>query len=617
VTRRKAPQAGAAPSDPATENFRQGELLIAQHPLFNPLWRRAYVLRDKQRTRCPENGWAVVASNGTIHVHPTRRGEPEEWAYALAHCLLHLGFDHFRKPDRLEHDPRHWNDACDLFLAAFLRQLKIGHPPIEMQAPDDDSFGADEQRIYSALEHGRRLPAHWQGCGAAGPNAPDMLFVATPPARYSYGKPTDWPELLAVGLTQAVTNAVLVAGGELPSLNSETAIRTPAQRAREWFISSYPLLGALAAAFRIVEDAQICQREGISVAAVDPRSREIFLNPLAGLDAQECRFVMAHELLHVGLRHDARCQGRDPYLWNVACDYVVNGWLVEMNVGALPQIGGLYDATLKGESAEAIYDRIVTDLRRFRRLRTLRGVGVSDILERGLPDWRDLGAGVDLDAFYRSCLAQGLEYHRSAERGLLPAGLIEEIQALSQPPIPWDVELARWFDDFFPPVERIRTYARPSRRQSATPAIPRPRWVLPPDWADGRTFAVILDTSGSMSRATLARALGAIASYSLARDVPLARVVFCDAATYDQGYLRPEDIAGLVKVRGRGGTILQPAIDLLEDASDFPPEGPILLITDGYCDHLRVPGGREHAYLLPEGRSLPFIPRGPVFRIKE
>jgi predicted metal-dependent peptidase len=36
------------------------------------------------------------------------------------------------------------------------------------------------------------------------------------------------------------------------------------------------------------------------------------------------KFVMAHEFLHVGLRHDERQQGRDPFLWNVACDYAIN-----------------------------------------------------------------------------------------------------------------------------------------------------------------------------------------------------------------------------------------------------------------------------------------------------
>jgi predicted metal-dependent peptidase len=123
----------------------------------------------------------------------------------------------------------------------------------------------------------------------------------------------------------------------------------------------------------------------------------------------------------------------------------------------------------------------------------------------------------------------------------------------------------------------------------------------------------VLDTSGSMDRVLLGKALGAIASYSQARDVPAARVVYCDAAAYDAGYLAVDEIAGRVQVRGRGGTVLQPGVDLLEHADDFPADGPILIITDGQCDVVRV--RRPHAWLLPAGRSLPFTPRGPVFRI--
>jgi predicted metal-dependent peptidase len=434
------------------------------------------------------------------------------------------------------------------------------------------------------------------------------------------GTPVAWSALFGQGVAAAVVSAVRVAAGEIPSLSAGgTHLKTPAARAREWFINSYPLLGALAATFKLIEDPRICQLEEITVAAVNPERREIYMNPAAtnppiGMTEEECRFVMAHELLHVGLRHDARRQGRDPFLWNVACDYVINDWLVEMRVGEMPKMGLLYDPALKGESAEGIYDRMVTDMRRYRRLATLRGVGIGDILEGNRPDWWQVGAGVDLDAFYRGALCQGLAYHQEQGRGLLPAGLVQEIEALSQPPVPWDVELARWFDHYFPPVERVRSYARPSRHQSSTPDIPRPRWVPPPDWEDARTFGVVLDTSGSMSRELLAKALGAIASYSLSREVPWVRVVFCDAATYDQGYMRPEDIAREVRVRGRGGTVLQPAIDLLEGARDFPAEGPVLLITDGQCDRLSI--HREHAFLLPEGRSLPFVARGPVFRMR-
>jgi predicted metal-dependent peptidase len=77
---------------------------------------------------------------------------------------------------------------------------------------------------------------------------------------------------------------------------------------------------------------------------------------------------------------------------------------------------------------------------------------------------------------------------------------------------------------------------------------------------------VVLDTSGSMDRVLPGKALGAIASYSQARDVPAARVVYCDAAAYDAGYIPVEDIGGRVQVRGRGGTLLQPGVDLLERA---------------------------------------------------
>ncbi|HUY79185.1 MAG TPA: VWA-like domain-containing protein [Ktedonobacterales bacterium] len=613
---RKRGQQAAHP-DPARENFEAGCAIITYHPLFGPLWQYAYIERHAGN-RCPNDGWAVIAATqamAVIHTHPTRYGEPEEWAYVLAHCLLHLGFGHFQRRER----PQEWNDACCWFLSGFQRQLKIGRPPIEMAA--SDAPAATEERIYDDL-CARGLPPGWLGCGAAGAHGRDMLIEKpvsseqTAKAR-SNRKPPDWGALFAQGLTAAVSRAVEVAAGEIPSLTSAARSRSAGRRAREWFINSYPLLGALAAAFTIIEDPLVCQRMNISIAAVDMESREIYINPASGLlrteNTQQLRFVMAHELLHVGLRHDARQQGRDPYLWNVAADFIINAWLVEMGVGVMPEYG-LFDPALAGESAESVYDRIVTDLRRYRKLTTMRGVGVSDILQPGQRDWPQGVA--DLDTWYRNALSQGLSYHQDSGRGLLPAGLIEEIEALSQPPIPWDVELARWFDNFFQPVEFVRSYSRPSRRQSSTPDIPRPRWVPPPDWQEGRTFGVVLDTSGSMDRKLLAKALGAIASYSLSRDVPAVRVIFCDAATYDQGYMRPEDIAARVRVRGRGGTILQPALDLLQAAQDFPADGPVLIITDARCDKLTVPRGRDHAYLLPMGANLPFPPRGPVFRMR-
>jgi hypothetical protein len=59
-----------------------------------------------------------------------------------------------------------------------------------------------------------------------------------------------------------------------------------------------------------------------------------------------------------------------------------------------------------------------------------------------------------------------------------------------------------------------------------------------------------------------------------------------------------------VRVRARGATVLQPGVDLLVKAEDFPRNGPILIITDGQCDRFRV--SRDHAFLLR--RQVPSVP---------
>src|SRR4051794_21167661 len=96
--------------DIAAENFQKGSMALGWHPMFSPLLYHANVVR-REGNLCPKDAWAVVTSRGHIHAHPTRRGDPEEWMYVLAHCLLHLGFGHFNSPGA-ERLSREWNAAC-------------------------------------------------------------------------------------------------------------------------------------------------------------------------------------------------------------------------------------------------------------------------------------------------------------------------------------------------------------------------------------------------------------------------------------------------------------------------------------------------------------------------
>ncbi|NBM20927.1 DUF2201 family putative metallopeptidase [Streptomyces sp. GC420] len=587
--------------DPAAESFAAGLALLKRNPALNSI--DAVFCRDTGCKEHPPHGLARADSCGTVHAHPTRRAEPGEWAWALAHCLLHLGFGHApaangprTQPDRFELAAR-----CAV-VNRFLLTFPIGSTPEHLPRAYP---GVDEEQL---AQRWRRdgVPAEFEHCGTGG-GEPDIVLLPWP--RWG-DPPPDWQLAFAHALTSTVSAAMDVAGGRRDSVTGRRESQRPWERALSWFVSSYPLLGGIAAGMTVVADAELARAHGISIAAVSAAAGEIYINPLVRYADEEWRFVLAHEMLHAALRHGDRRGARDPYLFNIAADYVVNGWLVEMRVGEMPE-GLLYDPRLGGLSAEEVYDRIVTDTRARRRLATPRGKGLGDIL--GEPPARGPRNCVDLDEFYRRGLLQGFELHGRGERGLLPAGLVEEIRALAHPPVPWDARLARWFDAYVPRREPVRGYARPARRQAATPDIPRAGRYFPPEEVPRCTFGVVLDTSGSMSRVLLGKALGAIASYAEARDVPAARVVFCDAAPYDAGYLPPTEIAGRVRVRGRGGTALQPGIDLLQRAEDFPPGAPVLVITDGWCDVLRV--RREHAYLVPQGASLPFTPRGPVFRV--
>ncbi|MFE5141144.1 hypothetical protein ACFRDV_26285 [Streptomyces fagopyri] len=588
--------------DPAGEAFAEGMRQVRANRALAAIG--FSTCRQEDCAASPRQGLVRVDSDGVLHVHPTRRAEPAEWAWAVAHGVIHLGFGHVpAATGRREQPDRHELAARCAVVNRFLLGFPVGSTPEDL--PPSYPDGDEEQLAARWRREG--IPAAYDRCGTAGAD-PDQLLV--PWDTWKGGTAPDWQLAFAYALTRTVATALDVAGGRRSSMRGGPTRLQPWERALSWFVSSYPLLGGIAAGITLVADAELARAHDISVAAVDAESGEIYVNPLRELDDEEWRFVLAHEMLHAALRHGDRCGTRDPYLFNVACDYVVNGWLCAMQVGTMPD-GLLYDAELTDLSAEEVYDRIATDLRRMRRLSTLRGKGAGDILGGPIGSPRDY---VDLDELYRRGLARGLDLHQHQERGFLPGGLVEEIRALSHPPLPWDARLARWFDEFVPRPEPVRTYARPARRQASTPDIPRAGRYFPPEEIARCTFGVVLDTSGSMDRTLLGKALGAIASYAEARDVPAARVVFCDAAPHDAGYLPVTEIAGRVRVRGRGGTVLQPGIDLLHRADDFPPGAPVLVITDGWCDVLRV--RREHAYLIPDGARLPFTARGPVFRVR-
>lgn len=363
---------GKAKPDPAAEAFAEGLKLAMRNPALAAL--EPTVCRGKECRQYPERGLCRIDSGGALHAHPTRRAEPAEWAWAIAHCVIHLGFGHVPAAtgERVQPDRADLAARCAV-VNRFQETFPCGQPPDDLPASWP---GGDEEQIAAGWRRDG-VPVAYERCGTGG-DAPDQVLTSWPDDQFT-PPPTDWQEAFARALTRSVSVAMDVAGGRRMSFSDEAPHVREWHHALNWFVSSYPLLGGIAAGMRIVADAELARAHDIAIAAVNATAGEIYINPLVRLTTEEWRFVLAHEMLHAALRHGDRLGGRDPYLFNVAADYVINGWLREMDVGLMPD-GLLHDPELAGLSAEEVYDRIAGDLRRMRRLSTLRGKGRGDIL---------------------------------------------------------------------------------------------------------------------------------------------------------------------------------------------------------------------------------------------
>ena len=93
--------------------------------------------------------------------------------------------------------------------------------------------------------------------------------------------------------------------------------------ARMRLVMSHPFYGALLMHVRLAVD------EACDTAFTDNERICFGAEFLSNLTSQEVEFVMLHEILHIVLRHCKRGLGYDQFVFNVACDIVVNSTILE------------------------------------------------------------------------------------------------------------------------------------------------------------------------------------------------------------------------------------------------------------------------------------------------
>jgi predicted metal-dependent peptidase len=99
--------------------------------------------------------------------------------------------------------------------------------------------------------------------------------------------------------------------------------------------------------------------EWCPTAAVDGRNLYFNTQFFNKMNNKEIEFVIAHEILHCVFDHLGRREGRDPKLYNIAADYIVNNLLVRDRIGEKPSfIDCFQDFKYDTWTSEEVYDDI-------------------------------------------------------------------------------------------------------------------------------------------------------------------------------------------------------------------------------------------------------------------
>jgi len=344
--------------------------------------------------------------------------------------------------------------------------------------------------------------------------------------------------------------------------------------ARTGLLWDQPFFGALACQLQLV-DATDDPR--IDTMATDGK-RLYFDRAFVGkLNRAELMFVLAHEVLHNAFEHHTRRQHRDHRLFNVACDYAINGELVATKVGKMPAMG-LLDARFTGLGAEEIYRLLEEE-------QESGGGGAPGAGGQGIDPG---GCGGVLDAapaYDEAALAearaemqaqvrQAAAIAKATQAGVLPAGIQRIIDQLLKPKIDWRAVLRRFVDDA---STRDFSWAKPNRR-----FLPLGH-IMPGDISDGISHIVIaVDTSGSIDQKILSEFAAEIRGAFEEGAVDRITVIYADSAVAHIEEFETGDEL-VLNAAGGGGTAFSDTFRTITER--FPDARACIYFTDMYvCD---------------------------------
>jgi predicted metal-dependent peptidase len=353
--------------------------------------------------------------------------------------------------------------------------------------------------------------------------------------------------------------------------------------ARVGLLLRHPFFGNMATRLKI----EACD-EWCPTAATDGRHLYFNTQFFNELNNKEIEFVIAHEILHCVFDHLTRREDRNPMLFNISADYIVNNLLVRDRIGEKPALIDCFqDFKYDGWTSEEVYDELFKEAEKNGK-EFLDQLG--ELLDEHL-DWEgDSQDGKskgknkkkgppkyskeELRKIKEEIKEGMMSAAQAAGAGNLPAEISRMIKSLTEPKMNWREILRQQIQST---IRNDYTFSRPSRKAWHTGAI------LPGmNFEETIDLCVGIDMSGSIgndqARDFLSEVKGIMDEY---KDYKIKLWCF-DTKVYNEQDFSADAGESLTdyQIMGGGGTDFDCNWEYMKE-NDITPKK-FIMFTDGY-----------------------------------
>ena len=414
---------------------------------------------------------------------------------------------------------------------------------------------------------------------------------------------------------------------EIPETSlTSTEIEDKLIKARIEMLISAPFFGNLATRLRFKDATEWCP-----TLATDGRYFYYNRNFVAAMSDAEIVFGMGHEVLHCVYDHfDAIRRGdRDPRLWNIANDYVINADLIDAKIGEeIKLVKICFDWKYRGMISEEIYDDLFQQAKEEGRVIDVesfdvhldrddgddegaQGEGGEANSEGGDKDGPAKYTAEEKEQIKQEFQSATMQAAKAAGAGNLPGGVKRILDHLLNPQLDWRQLIAMQIQSV---IRSDYTMMNPSRK-----GLNEGFYLPGMDRETTIDVAISMDVSGSiydeMLRDFLSEVKGIMDQYT---DFRIH--LFCfDTEVHNPQTYTPHNMEEFLEydIQGGGGTEFDCVFDYMKEEGIVPKKH--IMFTDGYpwgswgdenyCDTLFIVHGSGYggkSPVAPFGITVPY-----------